>query len=159
MHLGSNSVGALSASGSSIPSVTSAALTWRELQDCTSWQHGRHVCCCVAACTRALATQSNACLLSQTPLQRLQAPSGEAPNVWLQLLKDLLNDAACREALLKGSSGAAAAPAELMLAQLAAPLAGELTATRPSTDPGTPVKPAASRPMTSCCAQQLQWTP
>jgi hypothetical protein len=50
------------------------------------------------------------------------------PDVYLQLLRRLLRDAACRQELLKRSGAAAAAPAELMLVQLAATLAGELAA-------------------------------
>jgi hypothetical protein len=50
------------------------------------------------------------------------------PDVWVQLLRHLLRDAACRQALLKRSPAAAAAPAELMLAQLAVTLAEELYA-------------------------------
>jgi hypothetical protein len=47
--------------------------------------------------------------------------------VWIQLLGELLRfDFACRQALLERCSSAAAAPAELMLAQLAATLAEEL---------------------------------
>jgi hypothetical protein len=58
----------------------------------------------------------------------LQARWFNKPDVWTQLLRHLLRDAACRQALLKRSSGTAAAPAELMLVQLAAKLAEEVAA-------------------------------
>jgi hypothetical protein len=53
------------------------------------------------------------------------------PDVWVQLLLELLRNAACRQALLKRSAAAAADPAELMLVQLAATLAEELSADWP----------------------------
>jgi hypothetical protein len=56
----------------------------------------------------------------------LQAPRFKPPDVWFRLVRGLLRVPACRQALLKLSPAAAAAPAELMLAQLAATLAGEL---------------------------------
>lgn len=59
----------------------------------------------------------------------LQAREHNPPDVWIQLLRTLLKDAACRQALLQRSTAAAAAaPAELLLAQLAASLAEELAA-------------------------------
>lgn len=58
-------------------------------------------------------------------LCRLQARPGNPPDVWKQLQQHLMCDAACREALLKSSSRAAAAPAEPMPAQPAAALADE----------------------------------
>lgn len=62
----------------------------------------------------------------------LQARCGNPLDVWMQLLEGLLRDASCRQALLKHSSGAAAAPARLVLAQLAASLAKELAASAAS---------------------------
>jgi hypothetical protein len=58
----------------------------------------------------------------------LQASAPNPPDVWIQLLRHLLCDTECRKALLQRSNAAAAAPAELMLAQLAATLAEELAA-------------------------------
>jgi hypothetical protein len=49
-----------------------------------------------------------------------------------------LQDAACRQALLARSSAAAAAPAELMLAQLAATIAEELAAVMHAQQPTAP---------------------
>lgn len=54
----------------------------------------------------------------------LQARCGTAPDVWMQLLRQLLRDVACRQAVLQRSTAAAAAPVELMLVQLAAELFG-----------------------------------
>jgi hypothetical protein len=51
--------------------------------------------------------------------------------VWIQLLRHFLKDGACRQALLKQSICTVAAPAELMLAQLAATVAEELAASKP----------------------------
>jgi hypothetical protein len=65
----------------------------------------------------------------------LQARRFNPPDVWIQLLRLLLRDAACRQALLKHSPAAAAAPAELMLVQLAASLAEELAAATPGQQP------------------------
>jgi hypothetical protein len=69
----------------------------------------------------------------------LQARWFNPPDVWIQLLRYLLHDEACRKALLQHSSAAGAAPAELMLAQLAATLAEELEASRHAVTPGSPV--------------------
>jgi hypothetical protein len=71
-------------------------------------------------------------------LLALQARSGNPPDVWIQLLRHLLQDAACRQALLARSSAAAAAPAELMLAQLAATIAEELAAVMHAQQPTAP---------------------
>jgi hypothetical protein len=69
------------------------------------------------------------CFLSIVCCPCVQARWFSRPDVWAQLLRHLLRDAACRQALLNRSSGAAAAPAELMLMQLAASLAEEVAAT------------------------------
>jgi hypothetical protein len=71
------------------------------------------------------------CVIGHNVLPCPQAPPGNPPDVWIQLLRHfLLRDAACRQALLQRSPAAAAAPAELMLVQLAATLAEELAAAR-----------------------------
>jgi hypothetical protein len=64
-------------------------------------------------------------------LPDLQARPNNPPDVWVQLLRHLLHDADCRQALLKRSPTAAATPNELMLVQLAATLADELAAMSP----------------------------
>jgi hypothetical protein len=56
----------------------------------------------------------------------IQARWCSPPDIGSQLLCHLLRDAACRKALLQRSCGLAAAPAERMLAQVAASLAEEL---------------------------------
>jgi hypothetical protein len=61
----------------------------------------------------------------------LQARWSSPPDVGVQLLHHLLRDSGCRQALLTRSSGAAASPAECMLAQLAASLTEELAAHLP----------------------------
>jgi hypothetical protein len=61
------------------------------------------------------------------PAHGLQAP--DPPDVWIQLLRHLLRDAACREALLERSRAAIAtslAPAEFARVRLAVSLAGQL---------------------------------
>jgi hypothetical protein len=62
----------------------------------------------------------------------LQAPFGNTPDVWIQLLREFLCAPSCRQALFNRSTGTAAAPAELMLAKLAAALAEELAAAGPA---------------------------
>jgi hypothetical protein len=62
----------------------------------------------------------------------LQTRFGNPPDVWMQLLRHILKSPACRKALLACSSATATAPAELMLAQLAATLAEELAARTPT---------------------------
>lgn len=57
-----------------------------------------------------------------------KARCGGLSDVWVQLLHHLLRDAGCRQALLRCSCRATAAPAQLMLAQFAASLAEELAA-------------------------------
>jgi hypothetical protein len=66
--------------------------------------------------------------------------------VWIQLLRFYLRYPACRQALLSRSSGAAAAPAELMLAQLTATLAEELAAS-----------PYGFSALTSGCPEISSW--
>jgi hypothetical protein len=67
----------------------------------------------------------------------LQAPRGNSPDVWKQLLRYLLCDAAFRQALLHDVSTAAAeAPSKLVVAQLAVTLAEELAALSPSWQDG-----------------------
>lgn len=68
-------------------------------------------------------------------------------NVWIQLLRTLLEYAACRQHLLGLSSAEAASPTQLMLAQLAAGLADKLPSKACSAKPDAGMQWMQSEPV------------